>query len=230
MEAADDSAKAPATKHVPPLDALGAAPDLEEPSTKPPPTHDDEGEGEEGHPHNHIHEGNNSTCNGHWAQPDETTGSEAPPSDAPHADGPGRAQNASNKRPPSKGDDAARQRRSTRKQSAFAISEAITSDPASVVDHEARHMRPAELFNEALKSYFDVSIAAALVSWLGIIGVLGISRVVGATGGQRPPPTNPTLRTSLRPYTRVVLVFCDRLFFSFSSQLTRTYARMRTRS
>ena len=78
----------------------------------------------------------------------------------------------------------AARRRSRRRSSAFETSEAIMLDPASVVDHEARHMQPAELFNEALKSYWDVSIAAALVSWLGIIGVSGVSRVVGATGRQ----------------------------------------------
>ena len=179
MEAADDSAKAPATIHVPPLDARGAAPDLEEPSSKPPPTHDDEGEGEgeEGHPHNHIHKENNSTCNVHGAQPDEKTGSEAPPFDAPHADGPpDRARSASNKRPPSEGD-AARSRRSTRKQSAYDISEAIMLDPASVVDHEARQMQWAELYNEALKSYRDVSIAAVVVSWVLCVGCCWVGGV-----------------------------------------------------
>ena len=40
------------------------------------------------------------------------------------------------------------------------------SDPASVVDHEARHTRWAELFNEALMSYRDVSVAAVVVSWV----------------------------------------------------------------
>ena len=37
-------------------------------------------------------------------------------------------------------------------------------DPASVVDHEARQMQWAELFNEALKSYRDLSAAAVVVS------------------------------------------------------------------
>jgi hypothetical protein len=102
---------------------------------------------------------------------------------------------------------AVRRRLRHQQSSAFAISEAITSDPASVVDHEARHMRPAELFNEALKSYFDVSIAAALVSWLGIIRVSGVSRVVGATGRQRPPPTNPTPYVPLYVHTRVLYLY-----------------------
>ena len=119
----------------------------------------------------------------------------------------------------------AARRQMRRQSSAFATSEAIMSDPASVVDHEARHMRPAELFDEALKSYFDVSIAAALVSRRGIIGVSGVSRVVGATGRQRPPPTNPILRSSLRPYTRVVLVSCARLS---SSILLSTDTHTRT--
>jgi len=38
------------------------------------------------------------------------------------------------------------------------------SDPASVVDHEAHQMQWAELFNEALMSYQDVSIAAVVAS------------------------------------------------------------------
>ena len=156
-EAADDSAKAPAT--VPPLEAWGAAPDLEEPSTQ--------DKDEDGHPHNHIqliHEENNNP-NGRGAQPDAKTRGEKTPPDAADADSPGmRARTASNKRPPSEGD-AARRRR-TRKQSAFDISRRIMLDPASVIDHEARQMQWSELFNEALKSYRDVTAAAAVVSWV----------------------------------------------------------------
>ena len=60
----------------------------------------------------------------------------------------------------------AARRHSRRRSSVFATSEAIMLDPASVVDHEARQMQWAALFNEALKSYRDVSIAAVAVSWV----------------------------------------------------------------
>ena len=111
-----------------------------------------------------------SPCNpnGHGAQPDEKTGDEKPPPNAADADSPDtRARSASKKRPPSEGDPAARNK-VRRKSSAFALSEAIMLDPASVIDHEARKLQWAELFNEALMSYRDVSIAAVAVSWLGV--------------------------------------------------------------
>ena len=131
------------------------------------PNKDAEDEGHP-HPHDHSHEENNNP-NDHGAQPTEKTGSGKTPPNAADTDSPGtRARSASNKRPPSEANLAARNK--MRKQSsAFALSEAITLDPASVVDHEARHPRWAELFNEALMSYRDVSIAAVAVSWLGVV-------------------------------------------------------------
>ena len=157
-EVADDSANAPAT--LPPLkDTKTVAwADLEEESR----AHDED---EEGHPqpHDHSHEENNNP-NGNGAQRDERTGIEKTPPNAADADSPGaRARRASKKRPPSEGDDAARNK-ARRKSSAFALSEAIMLDPASVVDHEARQTQWAELFNEALMSYQDVSIAAVVAS------------------------------------------------------------------
>jgi hypothetical protein len=159
-EAADDSANAPAT--LPPLKDTPAVPDLEEP-----PAQDEDEEGHhpqpQPHPHDHSHEENN-TPNGNGAQPNEKTGDEKTPPNATDADSPGaKATSASNKRPPSEADLAARNK--MRKQSsAFALSEAIMLDPASVVDHEARQLQWAELFNEALMSYQDVSIAAVVAS------------------------------------------------------------------
>ena len=158
-EVADDSTNAPAI--APPLkDTWTAVPDLEEP-----PAQDEDEEGHQHHPHDHSHEENN-TPDGNGAQPAEKTGSEKTPPNAADADSPGtRARRASNKKAPSEGDDAAR-KKARRKSSAFALSEAITSDPASVVDHEARQTQWAELFDEALMSYRDVSIAAVVVSWM----------------------------------------------------------------
>ena len=164
-DVADDSANAPAT--LPPLKDRPAVPDLEEPPAQ---DEDDEGEGHHppphARPHDHSHEENNNP-NGNGAQPDEKTGSEKSLPNAADADtSPDtRARRASNKTPPSEADLAARNK--MRKQSsAFALSEAIMLDPASVVDHEARQMQWAELFKEALKSYQDVSIAAVAVSWV----------------------------------------------------------------
>ena len=61
------------------------------------------------------------------------------------------------------GPEKAAQRRASRRPSAFAMSEAIALDPASVLDHEARQAQWADLFHEALLSYRDVLIVAVVV-------------------------------------------------------------------
>lgn len=70
-EAADDSAKAPAT--LPPLEVPDPRPDLEEPPSQ----HEDDGSHR---PRNHSHDENDSNDQG--AQPGEKTGSEAAPPNA----------------------------------------------------------------------------------------------------------------------------------------------------
>mmetsp|Transcript_79485 Transcript_79485/g.226953 ORF Transcript_79485/g.226953 Transcript_79485/m.226953 type:complete len:160 (+) Transcript_79485:165-644(+) len=140
--------------------------DLEEESR----AHDEDEEGHHPHPHDHSHEEDNNP-NGNGAQPDEKNGDEKTPPNAADADSSDtRATSASNifanKRPPSEGVAAHTRRLKHKQSSAFETSEAIMLDPASVVDHEARHTQWAELFNEALMSYRDVSIAAVAVSWV----------------------------------------------------------------
>ena len=99
-----------------------------------------------------------------WGAAPDLEGNNTP--DAADADRPdAKARSASNETPPSEGV-AAHMRLKSKQSSAFETSEAIMSDPASVVDHEARHTRWAELFNEALMSYRDVSVAAVVVSWV----------------------------------------------------------------
>ena len=61
------------------------------------------------------------------------------------------------------GPEKAAQRRASRRPSAFAISEAIALDPASLLDHEARQAQWADLFHEALLSYWDVLNVAVAV-------------------------------------------------------------------
>ena len=194
-EVADDSANALAT--LPPTDAWGAAPDLEGQL----PAQDKDDKGHHPQPHDHSHEENNNP-NDHGAQPHDNTESGAAPPDAVDAASPAtKARSASNKTPPSEGVAAHKNyKRLKSKQSvSFEPPEAIMSDPASVVDHEARHTRWAELFDEALKSYRDVSVAAVVVSWvlLCMVGVVWLVDGVHGTGR-----TRMQIRTTAPPLSR----------------------------
>lgn len=157
-----DSAKALATLRPAPLEDRPVAwpvdpSDLDEPPR--PRGVRFHGDDNEGHPHDHYRHKKNNLG-------DEKTGSdEAAPSKAPNAtDGPDMARRASNRRRLSEGDAARRRSAKRRKPSAFALSQAIASNPVSVVDHEASQLPWAELIYESLLSYQDVCIAAGVVS------------------------------------------------------------------